>query len=211
LADGTPLHEQLPYTIDALTDCFIQVATALQSLHAMGFVHCDLKPNNVLLNAAGQVKVIDLGQACRLGTAKPRIQGTPDFIAPEQVRCQPVTPRTDVFNFGATLYWCLTGQNLPTLYRLRRGQNSFLVDDRFTPPHELNPTIPANLSQFVMECIRTNPAHRPDDAHELVRRLEVIQFTLHRAAILPLRQASPSPGGADVGPAGDAASAADNV
>src|SRR5438034_5617019 len=44
-------------------------------------------------------KVIDLGQACAVGTKKQRIQGTPDFIAPEQVKCEAVTPRTDVFNF----------------------------------------------------------------------------------------------------------------
>jgi serine/threonine protein kinase len=47
-------------------------------------VHCDLKPNNILINPQGKVKVIDLGQACAIGTKKTRIQGTPDYIAPEQ-------------------------------------------------------------------------------------------------------------------------------
>src|SRR5207253_76651 len=83
--------------------CFIETAKALQALHRQGFVHCDLKPNNILLGPTGQVKVIDLGQACPVGTAKKRIQGTPDYIAPEQVKCIPVSVRTDVFNLGATL------------------------------------------------------------------------------------------------------------
>jgi serine/threonine protein kinase len=62
------------------------------------------------------VKVIDLGQACAIGTAKSRIQGTPDYIAPEQVKCAAVTPQTDIYNLGATLYWALTGTHIPTLY-----------------------------------------------------------------------------------------------
>src|SRR5205809_142124 len=82
-------------------------SSGLEALHHMGYIHCDLKPNNILVDPGGQVKVIDLGQACKVGTAKSRIQGTPDFIAPEQVKCEAVTARTDVFNLGATMYWTL--------------------------------------------------------------------------------------------------------
>jgi hypothetical protein len=58
-----------------------------------------------------------------------------------------------------------------------------LVDERFTPPHEVNASIPGNLSQLVMECIRTNPSHRPADTHELIRRLDVIRYTLERDTV----------------------------
>ncbi len=127
------------------------------------------------------MKIIDFGQTCRSGTAKKRIQGTPDFISPEQVKCEPVTPRTDVFNFGATLYWALCGQKLPTLFTLKKGANSFLMDDHIATPGAINPEVPETLSNLVMECVRTNPAKRPGDMGDVVRRLELIHHTLRRA------------------------------
>ena len=61
------------------------------------------------------LKIIDLGQSCKLGAIKSRIQGTPDYIAPEQVLRKHISHRTDIFNLGATMYWALTGKNVPTL------------------------------------------------------------------------------------------------
>src|SRR5262249_17908850 len=103
LVDGTPLEKQLPGTMAELVDAFVQTAQGLDALHKAGFVHCDLKPNNILRAGDGEVKVIDLGQACKIGTKKERIQGTPDYISPEQVKCDAVSAKTDVFNFGATM------------------------------------------------------------------------------------------------------------
>jgi serine/threonine-protein kinase len=134
------------------------------------------------VNAAGVVKVIDLGQACPAGTVKKRIQGTPDYISPEQVKLDPVTVRTDVFNFGATMYWALSGQKLPTLFTIQKAKNAFLVDQFVAKPHELNPQVPENLSNFVMECVRTNPAKRPGDITSVISRLEIIQHGVQRDA-----------------------------
>ena len=180
LVDGRPLEWELPPTTIGIIDVFIQTAKALDALHAMGYVHCDLKPSNILVCPSGEVKVIDLGQACKAGTTKKRIQGTPDYIAPEQVKCLPVSVKTDVFNFGATLYWSLCGRKLPTLFTLRKGDNSFLVDDVMATPHAVNPLVPETLSNLVMECVRTNPAKRPDSMAELAKRLEVIRHGILR-------------------------------
>src|SRR5688572_29273477 len=134
LFDGTPLDRMLSLRTSEVVDVFIQVAEALDALHGIGYVHCDLKPNNILVGPEGDVKVIDLGQACLKGTAKSRIQGTPDYIAPEQVKCLPCSVQTDIYNFGATLYWALCGKNVPTLFTLKRTENSFLVDQQIPSP-----------------------------------------------------------------------------
>ena len=183
LFDGISLEQQTPRDLLEIVSAFIQTAQGLHALHESGYVHCDLKPNNILRDGAtGAVKVIDLGQAAKIGTTKKRVQGTPDYMAPEQVKLLPVTVRTDAFNFGATLYFCLTGMKLPTLFNLKKTENSFLVDDKIETPIQLNPLIPEPLSNLVMECVRTSPSKRPADMIELGRRLDVVEFTLQRHA-----------------------------
>ena len=182
LFDGVPLEHSLPRQLGVLLQVFIDTAKGLEALHKLGYVHCDLKPSNILINNAGLVKVIDLGQACPTGTAKKRIQGTPDYIAPEQVKCLPVSVRTDIYNFGATLYWALCGRKMPTLFTAGKGENSILSDDLISTPRQLNPLLPESLSNFTMECTRSNPAKRPADMSEIIRRLEIIQHTVNRAA-----------------------------
>lgn len=172
-----------------LLGCAIHVGEALYAMHQSGVVHCDLKPQNILINDSNEVRVIDLGQACTVGTVKERIQGTPDFIAPEQVRCWPMTVPTDIFNFGATLYWCLTRQKLPTLFNIERKAGCFLMDDRFPKPHELNPMVPEALSKLVIECVRTAPSKRPQDMTEVLRRLETIRYSLTARA--PVQEPPP--------------------
>ena len=81
------------------------------------------------------MKLIDFGQACQLGTIKTRVQGTPDFIAPEQVRFNAVGVYTDVYNLGATLYWALTGQKVPTLLTVRRRERDVVREQKFPKPH----------------------------------------------------------------------------
>jgi serine/threonine-protein kinase len=181
LVDGVPLDVECPKGNVGMIDCFIQAANGLHALHTLGYVHCDLKPANILLRAEdGQTKVIDLGQACAIGTKKERIQGTPDYIAPEQVKLEPVSPRTDVFNLGATMYVCLSGEKLPTLFTCGKGENSFLVNDRIRTPHEIRRSVPENLSNLVMECVKIKPERRPTDMAEVARRLDVIRFGLER-------------------------------
>ncbi|HMB96622.1 MAG TPA: serine/threonine-protein kinase [Tepidisphaeraceae bacterium] len=174
LVDGKPLDARPPTDMMDVCDIFIHAAEGLRAMHQMGYVHCDIKPNNILVNDHGGVKVIDFGQSCKIGTIKERIQGTPDFIAPEQVSRRPMSVQTDVFNLGATLYWVLTGKHIPTLYTVnKKGENSFLLDTRFDSPLDLNPKVPPALSNLAMECVATRPQKRPADMDEVIQRLEL--------------------------------------
>jgi len=172
LVHGVPLSEQLPPDLRDVLDAFVQTAEALDSMHQLKFVHCDLKPSNIIRNPDGRVKVIDFGQACPIGTEKPRVQGTPDFIAPEQVRLKPVTVRTDVYNFGATLYWAITGQRIPTLYTIAKVDRHILKEQRYPAPREINPSVPEALSKAVMECVRYRPHERPAEMMDVIHVLE---------------------------------------
>jgi eukaryotic-like serine/threonine-protein kinase len=184
LFDGRPLDTirldpktQLPEIVEV----FLQAARGLQAMHQAGYVHCDIKPNNILRNEHGDVKVIDYGQSTKIGVVKERIQGTPDYIAPEQVSRRPVSPQTDVFNLGATLYWSLTGKNIPTLYTVnKKGDNSFLLDAAIDSPADLNPSVPPALSNLTMEMVSTNPRKRPETMEQVIVRLELVKHVLQR-------------------------------
>jgi len=182
LVDGRPLDVRCPTDMLELVDTFIQAAEGLHALHQMGYVHCDLKPNNILRNDAGKVKVIDFGQTVKIGTIKDRIQGTPDYIAPEQVNRKPVTQPTDVFNLGATMYWSVCGKHIPTLYTVQKkgSENSFLLDTRIDAPHEINKNVPIALSNLIIECISTRPQKRPGDMDQVLTRLELAKHVLSK-------------------------------
>jgi serine/threonine-protein kinase len=181
LVDGKPLDVRPPTGMMEILDTFIQAAQGLKSMHQMGWAHCDIKPNNILRNDKGHVKVIDFGQSCKIGTVKERIQGTPDYIAPEQVNRKPINQQTDVFNLGATLYWNLTGKHIPTLYTVNKGgENSFLLDTRIDTPLDLNPKVPQAVSNLVMDCVSTKQQKRPVDMDAVITRLELGRHILQK-------------------------------
>jgi serine/threonine-protein kinase len=179
LVEGRTLDVARSNDLVRMVDVFIQVAHGLKHMHQLGFVHCDLKPINILLTPTSQVKIIDFGQSCKIGTVKDRIQGTPDYIAPEQVMRQPVTQQTDVFNLGATMYWSVGGHHVPTLYTVnKKGENSFLLDATFKSPKDLNPAVPMALSNLIMEAVATRVAKRPADMDAVLQRLELAKHVL---------------------------------
>ena len=182
LVTGKTLDQDLPRALLDILDIFIQVADGVRAMHQAGYVHCDIKPINIIRDDQRQIKIIDFGQSARAGTVKDRIQGTPDYIAPEQVVRRPVMPQTDVFNLGASLYWALTGRTIPTLYTVnKQGDNSLLAHDLIQTPLELNPTIPPMLSKLIMECIATSPSKRPADMGEVIQRLELAKHIILKA------------------------------
>ena len=175
--DGLNLEKARPNRLRTFLLLFRKVARGLHAMHEAGYVHTDIKPTNIMIAKGAAVKIIDFGQSCPIHHRKERIQGTPDYIAPEQVRRLTLDQRTDVFNLGATMYWVLTSEKYPTAIRGTdaRGGINIITTDRPIAPIELNDKIPLSLSKLIMECCRDNPHERPADMKLIGSRLEVIQ------------------------------------
>ena len=83
--------------------------------------------------------------------------------------------RTDVYNFGATLYWALTRQRVPTLYTIAKGDKPILKEQQYPAPMDVNRSVPERLSRIVMECVRYRPSERPPGMQEVLDVLEMFR------------------------------------
>lgn len=189
LVDATTLDQQLPKNHGDAVAIFLQIARGLAHMHGRGYVHADMKPNNVLVDEERKVKIIDLGQACPIGTIKKRIQGTPGYMAPEQAHRKEITPKTDIYNLGAMMYWVLVGEVIPTAMPPKGATDSLVggaVDtDKVelpVPPHERNPRIHTLLSKQIMDCVQPIEENRPESMTVVVNRLELIQDVMNEPA-----------------------------
>jgi serine/threonine protein kinase len=198
LFEGKSLEDVPTLSLVDVLLVFRMVATGLNAMHREGFIHCDIKPNNILMGKAGSIKIIDLGQSCKIGTTKRRIQGTPAYIAPEQVRRKPLGPGTDVFNLGATMYWALTGKNVPTLIHKRNGTlipqrngpAGIVIQRQYPAPHELKKGVPIGISRLVMDCVKDKPTQRPPNMMTLISRLDMMIHSLLGSKIKTKKNAS---------------------
>jgi len=175
--DGRSLDLSPPKTMGQAVHIFEQVARALAHMHERGWVHADMKPNNIVVDGETHAKIIDLGQSCKVGTIKQRIQGTPDYIAPEQVHRREITGKTDIYNLGATMYWVLCRQHIPTALpkddRLVGSLDEDLIE-KPRPPHEINPRVPLKLSELIMQCVEVSPDKRPASMDAVADKLNLI-------------------------------------
>ncbi len=168
--DGKTLDEIEAPEMGQLVLIFCQVASAMNHMHRRGVFHGDLKPSNIMLSKAGQVKLIDFGTAWIRGEEKNRVQGTPQYIAPEQVTEKIVDAKTDIYNFGATLYRMFTGrfanQSLP-----KTGEGGLR---KLVAPNQINSKIPSQLSELIVACLDMNPERRPEEMFEIQNRLSAV-------------------------------------
>jgi serine/threonine-protein kinase len=172
MIDGVPYDERPLTGVRAVVEGFMKIADALWEVNKAGYVHCDTKPGNIMMAAGNEIRLIDLGQACKIGTTKERVQGTPSFIAPEQARCKPLTEQTDVYNFGATMYWALTGRRLPTRLTVEKSERRIVKEQDFPTPMQLNEQVGPSLSELVMHCTRLRPYERVNGMGSVLMRLQ---------------------------------------
>jgi serine/threonine-protein kinase len=168
--DGRTLDEIECPERGQLVLIFIHVASALNHMHRRGIYHGDLKPGNIMLTRDGHVKVIDFGTAWVKGEAKDRIQGTPQYMAPEQAHEKVVDDRTDLYNLGATMYRMFTGHHA-NLGLPPGGNGNLGSRARPKPPITLDPNIPGTLNEAIMNCLDPNPDRRPAGAFEVKHQL----------------------------------------
>ena len=152
-----------------------QLAQSLVAAHEQGIIHRDIKPQNMLLDSAGVLKVMDFGVA-RLAerpsglTETGMIVGTPTYMAPEQILGEAVDQRSDLYAAGVVMYECLTGRvpfDAPSLVALIA---KVLREDP-VPPGDLAPDTPPALSALVLRLLAKDPADRPASASELLALL----------------------------------------
>lgn len=170
--DGRTLDEIACREVGQLVLIFIHVASALGHMHRRGIYHGDLKPGNIMLSRAGQVKVIDFGTAWIKGEPKDRVQGTPQYMAPEQATERTVDDRTDIYNFGATMYRMFTGEyanlGVPEL-----GDGAISARRR-RPPIAIKPEIPGTLNETILRCLELSPDRRPAGFFEIKDQLVAV-------------------------------------
>jgi serine/threonine-protein kinase len=165
--EGHTLDEIEAPGIKQLVLIFHQVADALVHMHRRGVYHGDLKPSNIMVGEDDRVKLIDFGTAWIKGDDKNRVQGTPQYMAPEQATERQVDERTDIYNFGATMYRMFTGryaqQGIPLL-----GE---ATTRKLTSPILIQPAIPGTVNETILACLAINPDRRPAGVFEIKNQL----------------------------------------
>jgi eukaryotic-like serine/threonine-protein kinase len=169
--DGKTLDEIEAPALSQLVLIFNQVADALVHMHRRGVYHGDLKPSNIMVTKDGKVKLIDFGTAWLKGEEKNRIQGTPQYMAPETVNEKLVDERTDIYNFGATMYRLFTGRYANPGSAPRTGDN---LKNKLAPPIQINPNIPGTLNEIILACLQISPERRPSGMHEVQQQLSAV-------------------------------------
>ena len=178
--DGESLRDRLkkrkPLPIRESVRIACDILRGLAFAHGKGIVHRDIKPANILMTRAGEAKLADFGIARPKDsnlTAVGEMLGTPSYMSPEQVKCTAVTARSDLFSVGSVMYELLTGIKAFAANDVSSILKN-VVDLEPKPLSEVNPEIPAPLSDFVLRLLAKSPEGRFASAGAALTELEKI-------------------------------------
>ena len=183
LVDGVSLRERLregALPLATALDIALQIARGLAAAHAVGIVHRDVKPENVMVRRDGLVKVLDFGVAKSpprpladpgRGTTPGELIGTVGYMSPEQARGLPLDARTDVWSLGVVLYELTTGES-PFPGATPADRLAAILEREPEPPSRRRPGLPAALDRVIARALAKDAAGRQADAAELAADLE---------------------------------------
>jgi eukaryotic-like serine/threonine-protein kinase len=190
--DGQTLRNHIhgkPLPLDEILELGIQIAEALEAAHAEGIIHRDIKPANIFVTKRGRAKVLDFGLAKLVpkGVASANaesdgdlsdsnsivgiISGTPSYMSPEQVRGDPLDPRTDIFSLGLLLYEMATGRQA-----FAGGTGGAIIEAVLTRPpvslRTINPAMPARLEEIIDKAVHKDREQRYQHAADILVELQ---------------------------------------
>jgi serine/threonine-protein kinase len=179
------LKQRIHMGVEKLFYYFPQIVTraaaGLTHMHEKGWVHRDIKPDNFLVDDAFDVRLIDFnlsrkeqGRLGRLLGGKAKVQGTPSYISPEQIRGQAVDRRSDIYSFGCVIFELLHGRPPFTATSANELLNKHL---RTKPPSltVVNKEVDPDFAQFVQHMMAKDPDDRPDSLAELTREIKLYE------------------------------------
>jgi predicted esterase len=202
LVEGEPLDQRLArgaLQVERALELALQLTDALAVAHGAGIVHRDVKPANLMLTAAGELKLLDFGlsryspsgqtdsEALTVShglTTTGALVGTPAYMSPEQAEGKPADARADVFAAGSILYEMLTGRR-PFTSDTQVGQLLAVLRETPQPLRSLRAETPPELERIVLRCLEKEPARRYPSAVEL--HAELAALAAARSASRPER------------------------
>ena len=175
--EGQPLKIYIRESSDPLDQkilLLIKVCEGLKAAHDKGIVHRDIKPQNILIDADFNPKILDFGIARKVtqGKHNEAISGSPKYMSPEQIQNLHTDLRTDIYALGIIMFYMFTGRE-PFLAKTPQEVMLMHLERALPEPFERNPQLPFWLCDIIKKCCHKNPDMRFNDVGELIDELKM--------------------------------------